>query len=181
MIATTLTQAPVISEADLVALLSSLRGSKFLTITSRTDARLKKTGNPYGTVYKVSKVNICVNFQYEAGVRRRLEKEGKNPDDFVRGESWHTAVKSEDGFLTPLCSHKQTGAVYLRCQRLATIGEPVYFTQDGVEVTREEIAEWLPKQSEYANQGLEAPLIFLTYALSSIVEVVAEGETYTVQ
>jgi len=173
-------KAVTLSEADLIAKLSSLRGAKFITFVARTDCRLKKTGNSFGRVWKVSRVNVCVNFLYNEGVLRRLEKEGKSPDDFHRGESWHCPIFSEDGKLTPLCQHKTTGEFYVRCQLIAKVGESSYFTDDNVEVTEEEIAPYLPKKSTYANQGLDNPLIFLTYSLASIKEITCDGNTQTV-
>ncbi len=170
-----------ISEAELVQLLSTLRGASFITITAKTDARLKKTGNPHGKVWKVNRVNVCVNFQYDQGVLRRLEKEGKSEEDFRKGESWHTPVLTDDGKLTPFCSHNKTGQLYLRCQRLATIGEAAYFTEGGVELTRADVCDFLPKSSTYENQGLDKPLEFLVYGLEGIVEVVVAGVTYVVQ
>lgn len=170
----------IISEAEFVALLSSFHGAKALGLTVRTDARLRQTGNPYGKVWKTSRVNVLINFHYDEGVLRRLEKEGKSPEDFLRGESWHKAVITEEGHLTAFCNHPKTGEFYLRVQ-LRGRGLTTYATEDGEEVTREEIEPFLPKGSHYANQGLDNPLEFLTYKLVSIVELRVDGETYTIQ
>lgn len=174
-----LTQVESISEGQLVALLSELRGSKFIGLTVDTDARLLKTNNPYGKVNKISRVSVCVNFHYDAGVLRRLEAEGKSPEDFKRGESWHEPVLTEDGKLTPFCSHKKTGELYLRVQLLQR-GETKYFTQQGEELTEGDVEPWLPKDNGYANQGLDKPLVFLTYKLTSVVELTVDGTTVSV-
>ena len=186
-ITTTVAEVPAaikpgtISESDLVAYLSGLKGSAIIGLTVRTDARLKKTGNPFGVVWKVSKVSVLVNFHYDAGVVRRLEAEGKDPNDFIRGESWHVAVLTDDGKLTPFCIHPKTGELYIRCQ-LRGRGETTYFAEaTGHELTKADIEAFLPKKSNYSNQGLDNPLEFLTYKLASVVEVVINGERWEVK
>ncbi len=169
-----------LSEAELVAKLSDQRGATILTFTAKTDARLKKTGNPYGQVYKIARVNGLVNFHYDNGVLRRLEKEGKSPEDFRKGDSWHVAVLTDDGKLTPFSVHPKTGEFYIRFLHVATL-QTIYVTEDGKELTADEVAPFLPKKSEYKNQGLEDPLVFLTYKLAGIQEIVLEGETFSIE
>jgi hypothetical protein len=179
MIEANTTTDRTLTEIELVALLSDIRGAKVLSLTTETDARLKKTGNLYGKVTKVSRINVLVNFHYDAGVERRLAAEGKSLDDFKKGESWHVPVLTEDGKLTPFCSNPKTGELYLRVQVLGR-GETRYFTEEGKEVTRDQIDAWLPKGGQYQNQGLEVPLEFRVYKLSSVLELTTDGETYTV-
>ncbi len=166
---------------EFVAIVSQRVGAFMLTFETRTDARAKKTGNPFGVITKTNVVNGTVNFRYDAGVLRRLEKEGKSPEDFERGESWHEAVTDSSGRLTPFCRHKQNGDLYIRFMHNQTIGEPRYFAEDGHEITKEECQAWLPKPSAYANQGLEKPLVFLTYKLASIEAVTLNGERFELQ
>lgn len=171
-----------LTEAELVALLSSIRGAKAIGLTVETDARLKKTGNLFGNVSKVSRISALVNFHYDTGVLRRLEAEGKSPDEFRKGTSWHVAVLTEDDKLTPFCQNPKTGELYLRVQ-LTGRGETRYFTQEGKEVTETEIEPWLPKkENAYENQGTSEGnrLVFLTYKLSSVVNITVDDESYDV-
>lgn len=159
-------------------LLSPLRGATILSFTARTDARLRKTGNPFGKVYKLSRINALVNFHYDQGVLRRLEKEGKSPDDFKRGESWHEPVLDGDR-LTPFCRHKTTGELYLRVMFLRRLGEATYITENGSVLVEKDIAQWkTDKKEAYVNQGLNDPLRFVTYKLDGIEEITLDGETF---
>ncbi len=173
------TRDNVLTELDLVALLSEIRGARAIGLTVETDARLRKTGNPYGPVTKVSRVNVQVNFHYDANVLKRLAAEGKDADEFKKGTSWHAPVLTEDGKLTPFCQNPKTGELYLRVQLLGR-GETRYFTAEGTEVYEGELEPWLPKESAYANQGCDNPLEFRVYKLSGILEVRVGGDQYTV-
>jgi hypothetical protein len=170
-----------ITRAKLVDRLLELRGATFITVTVTTDARAKKTGNPYGKVLKTTTINCQVNFHYDRAVLARLEKEGKNESEFERGESWHEPFKV-DGKLTPLAVKKgETVPGYLRLRHLLTIGEPIY-TQaiGGTEVSAELIKPFLPAPSTYSNQGTDDPVRFLTYSLESIKFIRLSGEEYFV-
>jgi hypothetical protein len=174
-----------INQTKLIEIMSNIKGANTISFVARTlpkvlkKSRVDKGENTYGQIAKVSQVQGMVNFQYEAGVLRRLEKEGKSPEEYTRGESWHEAV-TIDGRLTPFCKHKENGEYYLRFMFISR-GKTAYFDQNNVEITEEEAAPFLPKPSEYANQGLDNPLIFLTYKLDSITEITMNGERYFVR
>ena len=107
-----------INRKDFLGQLLFLRGATPISFVCVLEPDMKKTDNPFYikaekafTIVKIARVNGMVNFQYDAGVLRRLSKEGKSPDDFRRGGSYHTAVLSEDDKLTPLCIHKVDAAL----------------------------------------------------------------------
>jgi hypothetical protein len=142
------------------------------------------TLNPFWkkNVLKRRVCRLLCNFHYDEGVQRRLEKEnaeriakGEAPKEFKQGESWHELMLDENGHLTPFCKHKETGVVYLRCMDIAT--DEVEYTVDGAKVDAESIKPFLSK-SDYKNQGLDEPLVFLCYALSSIKRITFDGQTY---
>ncbi len=178
--AKTTAKITTISRKSLVEKLLTLRGASFITVTTTTDSRAKKTNNPYGKIYKTAVANCQVNFHYDTAVLNRLAKEGKDASVFERGESWHEPYKP-DGILTPLCVKKgETEPEYLRVRHLLAVGEPVYTTEDGTELTEEEVRPFLPKPSEYKNQGTDEPIKFLVYSLSSIKIIKMGGDTYFV-
>ena len=166
----------IITVDEFINLVSEKLGSQILSVETKTDARAKKTGNPFGQITKRQTMSIMTGFTYDAGVLRRLAKEGKSPEDFQKGESWHEAVLDGEGRLTPFARHKGSGELYLRVMHLKNVGETRYFDQSGSEITREQCEKWLPKKNEYANQGLEQPLIFLTLKLSSVTAATISGE-----
>lgn len=173
-----------ITSRKMFALLSGLRGAQIIAFTAVTDARLKKNStefgrHQFGMVWKRNRITGMVNFHYDAGVLRRLEKEGKSPKIFERGESWHEPVMHE-GKLTPFCKHKGNGDFYLRIMHLSNVGEPTYLSDIG-ELTKEQVQPWLPAESRYENQGLDEPLRFLVYKLEGIQELTLSGTDYLIK
>lgn len=142
------------------------------------------TANPFWgkDVQKRRKATVLVNFHYAENVQKRLEREnaeriakGEAPKTFDQGESWHELVKREDGTLTPFCKHKQTGVLYLRCMDIDT--QSIEYTVDGAPVDAESIKPFL-QTSDYKNQGLDEPLVFLCYSLTNLKALTLDGQTY---
>ena len=67
-----------ISEKGLFALLAGLNGATIVTITTRTEAKMNKRGNPLAghKVEKLTVVNCQFGYNYENAVNNRLEKIG---------------------------------------------------------------------------------------------------------
>jgi hypothetical protein len=182
-------QTTEITSNDLKVMLLNLRGATFATFTAETEPKLlvknrkTKEPRPYETISKVQTINCTVNFHYDEGVLRRLEKEGKSPEDFRRGESWHEPIIINDR-LTPFCQHKQTGEWYLRVMYRSHVGSSRYFTVDQNGNNRElsygEVEDYLPVEKHYENQGLEIPLVFLTFKLSGIKKMAIAGQSFNV-
>lgn len=173
-----------VTRDQLVARLAAIKGATVVTITARTDTKAKakdadKTPNPFPRpITKLSRVNGMVNFHYDAGVLRRLEKEGKSSDEFRPGSSWHEPV-TIDGSLTPLCVHKDDRSkVYVRFMLVQRLGEPTYTDANGQTVDLVALAPFLPEKSSYANQGLDEPLVFLTYSIDNVVDLTVDKEKF---
>lgn len=166
---------------DMVTKLFDVKGSQFVSIVTETVPKMRKTGNPYAeTAVKVNKYRGIVNFHYDEGVLRRLAKEGKSPDDFKRGESWHEPVL-HDGKLTPFCRHKKTDKLYLRFMYQGA-DEPTYFNREtGLQIPTDALAPFLPEREAYGNQGLDDPLKFLVFGLDSILAINVAGESLRVK
>ncbi len=170
-----------VSRVELVAFLMALKGATFATFKFNTDARAKKTGNPFGTIRKETTVNGQLNFHYDNAVVNRLAKEGKGPEVFEQGTSWHHPIKRADGSLTPFASKKgEAEPSYIRFRLLQQIAGPDFFDTLGRPLAAEVVKPFLPKPSSYDNQGTEDPVIFLTYGLDAVRELTADGETLEV-
>ena len=172
--------AVVVRSIEIFNLLAAERGATFITFVAQTEPKMRKTGNPYvGNVVKTAKVNGQLNFNYVKAVEKALVNEGKSKEDFKQGESWHTPVLRDDNTMTPFCQHKKTGAYYLRFRMIGKI-ESTYQTKDGQPINDADLEPFIVK-SDYANQGLDEPIIFLTYGLESIRQLTMNGQTYIVQ
>lgn len=175
--------AIAVSKDRMIAILMDSKGATPITIIAHTEPKMRKTANPfYGRIYKASRVNGMVNFQYDAGVLRRLENEGKSADNFRQGQSWHEAVLTADGKLTPFCKHKQNGEYYLRFMLRGTIQSEYRWIADDQPLTDSQLDNLnvFIQKSDYSNQGLTDPLVFLTYKMESIKIVTVNKQTYMV-
>jgi hypothetical protein len=151
--------------------------------------------NPY--VDRVVKVNYyggMVNFKYDEGVLRRLAKEnaarekaGVPTKDFEGGEGWHRVV-CVDGKMTPICVNKKipvgaedTAEDFYLWFAIFRTRSPRYFDiETGAEIAKDEIAPYLPKRTEYANQGLDNPLVYRIFKMAGIRRMRIGGECYEI-
>lgn len=174
---------------ELVKILIEVRGAQPVTFIARTDAGVRakdKSGKPNPhprPIWKTAAVNGIVNFFYDRGVLRRLQAEGKTLDAFRSGSSWHLPVMAGNR-LTPLCTAIATARnpadrdYYLRVMCLTLIGEPEYHDADGRPLAAAAVEPFLRKPSDYANQGLDRPLVFKTFRLAGLQSITLQGQHY---
>lgn len=178
----------MICQAELASLLLDVQGATPVTFSAVTDADVKakdqdKNPCPFARpIWKHNRVNGLVCFWYDKAVLRRLAKEGKSEDAFRQGTSWHVPVLL-NGRLTPLCQSKSetNRKLYVRFLYVQTIGEPRYLDSHGTEIDKAALLPWLPsRKNNYANQGLDNPVVILTYALDSLREITLNGQTFAI-
>jgi hypothetical protein len=161
---------------------NKVNGGSFISIDSITDVKLAGgKGNPFqGRVKKLTVGSNVMVFQnkntnaYEAMVKRRLTKEGKDPETFVLSpRSWGVR---EIG--TPFVTHNEKEyleVIFLKC------GE-VKYTLDGQPVDKYLILG-LPERSQEAEQGGlsdQNKVIIRTYSFDSIVKVTIDGKEHII-
>ncbi len=166
-----------IDQTELVNLISARVGAFTIGFTAHTTPQQRKTLNPYWPILKSAHINAMVNFHYDTGVLRRVEKEGKSPDMFRQGESWHIAVLDNEGKLTPFCKHKKTGKLYLRVMVLGVTNID-YFSAKKEKLEFDDIEIFLYDAPRYQNQGLDEPLQFLVYSFDNIKQISFDGDVY---
>ncbi len=168
-----------------------LKGATFASIQYYTQVppdkllkknRLTKEPNPHKEIYKRSLSQVQFNFNYDAAVLRQLEREGKDPEEFDKGESWHDLVKDEEGRFTPFCQHKTNKILYLRLRILKSLQDTKYFDENKNELTFEQCQHYIPKPSTYDNQGVEDENVirFITMKFDSVENLIINGTTYIV-
>jgi hypothetical protein len=162
----------IISRERLLLMLLEIRGASFATITTRTDARLKKTGNPFGHVEKVSRVNVTLGFQYAGSVNRQRVREDETPDFVAMPRQWGERSK-----LSPLLiEHK--GKFYLETKVERSLSHE-YRTEQGSILSDEEVRPFLPARGA-SRQEVEKEILVRDYALDSIVGISFKGQDYVV-
>lgn len=160
-----------ITQAALLALLSDIKGATFATIVASTDPKLKKTGNTLGPVRKVSRVNVCLGFQYENAVNRQRLREGSEPDFEADTRQW--GKKISPMFVEHL------GKIYLETKVEKTLGHS-FHDADGKEIDSKLVEPFLPARSKSTTQETEKEILVRDYALESIVSLSVRGEDYVI-
>ena len=160
-----------IRQAALMAKLSEIHGATFATIIAETDAKLLKTGNPFGPVRKVSRVNVTLGVDYGAAVNRQLTREGEAADFVAKPRQWGERVPG-----TFFVQHK--GKFYLEVKVEKSISH-AYLDAAGNELTDEQIRPFLPARST-GRQGVEKEILVRDYALDSIRSISFKGESFLV-
>lgn len=162
----------ILTRDRLLLMLVGLRGASFATITTRTDARLRKTGNPFGYVEKISRVNVTLGFQYAPAVNRQRVREGTDADFESMPRQWGT--RSEHSPL--LIEHK--GKLYLETKVERSISHE-YRTADGTVLADEEVEPFLPARGT-SRQGTEKEILVRDYAIDSIIGITFQGQDYLI-
>jgi len=169
---------------NLQSLLSDVNGATFISLNTATDMPLNKTikvgtethPNPHhGRVKKLTTgMNVMVftnekSNGYNNMVRRRLEKEGKDPNSFVLGKrAWGTRVEG-----TPIIKHN--GETYLEVIVLSP-GKTSYMIGNKP-IDKSEIHG--QKKSRKAEQGgLDVKVIVRTFKASSITQITINKQTH---
>ena len=160
-----------ITKQSLLALLAEVKGATFATLVTKTDARLRKTGNPFGNVEKVSRVNVCLGFQYEAAVNRQRTREGTEADFEAAPRQWGERISPM------LVEHK--GRIYLETKVEKSLG-CTYLGSNGQEISSEQVASFLPARKPSARQETEKEILVRDYSLDSILSLSFRGEEYVI-
>jgi hypothetical protein len=157
-------------------IMDSVNGGTFISIDTETSVKLTGgASNPFQNrvTKRVVGSNVMV-FQnksvnaYDAMVKRRLEKEGKDPSDFQIGpRQWGTR---EIG--TPFVHHKDK--LYLEVIFLSA-GEVTYLV-DGKPYNG--LIPGLPVRKEGNQGGLEDKVIIRTYSVENITSITINHETF---
>lgn len=155
--------------------------SLFASITIETDARLKKTGNPYPNVRKQSKMTVMLNTKYVSRVHNQLEREGRDKEDYVAGRNTMPLTFGENNNIVGFFN----GQAVLQFSPFDNSHpEVTYFTEEGFIVKKEDIEAFMPKSNRepvYNNQGTEKEIIWRKTYMENVLEMTLDGVKYVVQ
>lgn len=164
-------------------LFNNVNGSSFVGIDTVTTVPLKGgKGNPLqGRVQKVVIGSSVMVFQnkkingYDAMVRRRLETEGKNPDDFkLSPRQWGRRIEN-----TPFVEHEKDGEMRYYLEVIFLKAGNVAYLLDGKPINKDDIVG-LPEKKEGDQGGLDKKVVVRSYSLDSIVKIRLDKTEYTV-
>lgn len=155
------------------ALMDSLqehKGTQFVTIVAKTQPKLSK--NPLGPIFKVSRVNICVNWNYRNSVNLQRMREG-NEDTFVpKPRPWGTRLPN-----SPFVEHK--GELYLEAKVEKSL-DYRYENANGDIIENSIVNPYLPQRKQSSTQQTEKEIIIRDYIVENIIGITMQGETYLV-
>jgi hypothetical protein len=171
----------VIARSQIIEVLTvaTANGATFITLVTETDARLKKTGNSFGQVNKLSRVNIACNTDYEAGVQRQQVREGAAEGTFkAQAHKWAEHVPG----CRWLVRHPETGELYVVGKPERALEDPTYIKAISREVLDyEAVKSFLPaKRSNAEAQGVEKEIPYRQWKLESIKEIHCNNERYVI-
>ena len=138
------------STQSIIDLLINFNGHSFIGLTTLTDARAKKTGNPYGKILKKTKLLANIGFHYKNSLNNQAKREGKEIDFDIKPRQWGVRMPN-----TPLVKlvNKETGEEKFYLEYKAEKVQSVeYFTETGEPLTKEQVQEFLPKKSTSSTQ-----------------------------
>jgi hypothetical protein len=174
---------PVMTRDALVDTFKARRGAFPMTIVAETAPDMRKTDNPYVGALKVARVNgMGGSWNYENGVNRLLDKEGKPMDFTAFPRKWGQRVLHDDGRLTGLVHHVNKEGVerwYVEMRVLRSLQHEYRF--NGAVVDSGLIHPFLRQKEEGTRQGLDNPLILRDYAVDNIRQVTMDGIVYDVE
>jgi hypothetical protein len=173
-----------LTHSQLVSLISSIRGAAPIGLETVTEAKVRKTGNPFKGIYKECRVVGWVGVRYGDSVNREMTRQGIDGKFEVEPRPWGQ-------WLVPNKIAEHKGNLYLRTQ--STPGtrkrQPAkvlrYRDETGRFLAREEIAPFLVEASASKKQA-EAGLIDKSdqimvreYKFDSIKKIRVGGKTYS--
>lgn len=166
-----------IKEVDLIAMLLRHKGATAITIVARTEPKMRKTGNPFGTgeVFKVARVNGMIGWNYANSINNQRIREGNTADFVAHKRTWGERI---DG--TPLVEHK--GNHYLEMKVEKSLDHR-FEDSNGNELddsTVDMVKTYLPTPRQAASQQTEKPIILCDYKVSGILSITYKGVCYLV-
>lgn len=159
--------------------LSNIRGAKFISVVTVTDPRLKKTGNPYTNVVKVSSFTGQINFDYENAVNNQRKREGISAQ-FEAQSSYAVPCFRDDGTMLPFAQHKTNSKKYLRIRPLQTSDVKYVDQNTGEEISKDKLKPWLPAKSKSSSQETEKEVVFRLFDLDSVRSIGVDGKNFVI-
>jgi len=164
----------LINQTELGELLATVTHAMPIAFSALTLPKVRKTGNPFASIRKLSKVQAFTGADYERSVQRQETREGNQASFVAQARTWGERISPA------LVSNK--GKLYLVAQIQRT-RKPVYLTeQNGLLVVtpKEKVAPYLAPVS-FSAQPVAKEIVYRNYALENITALSINGEQYRVR
>jgi hypothetical protein len=144
-----------------------------LTVKSRTNKDIK---NNFGRVIKLSKVSVLLNTDYVVAVTNQLVREGKDVNEYQKGENTMPLTFGENNQFIGLFK----GEFVLQYRPNDNIKPTTKFVADGKLINKEKLIDFLPKETEATNQGTDREILWRKLYLKGVRKMTINGQTYKV-
>lgn len=163
----------LINKQQLKGLLEKISGTTFATITTVTNIRVSG-GNNTPKYRKLSKLNVCLGFNYANSVNRELSKEGKLSDFKPNQRFWGERLPG-----TPLVKYNDKYYLEVKPQKSLI---SIFFDEKGNRIKKDNISNLISKYySNAEQQGVSREIKVRDYSLDSIREIKIGGCTYKIK
>lgn len=172
-----------LNHLELLEKIKSLKGMAILGIESLTDARARKTGNPFGKILKKTRAVVHCGADYESAVNREALRQGGSPE--------FTAESLPYGqWLIPGKVIEHKGEFQLRTQstpgkRRKQAPKVAFQTESGLPLSYDEVKPFLPPKTESNKQQEETGIVetvhVRNFKFDSIKKIRIAGTTYTLR
>lgn len=170
-----------ISQAELMQILMSIKGTRMATVITETEVKMNKSGlndksekvpNPFTSITKRATTNVTFGFDYENSVNSQRVREGLDADFESMPRKWGERIKG-----TTLVMHK--GFAYVEAK---VNGKPknVSYTNGTNEVKYENFKMFMGAKSTSSRQEVEKEIQLRDFKLTSIKEIKINGQHYIV-
>jgi hypothetical protein len=170
-----------LSYSELINYLANHKGVAMIGLSTLTDAKARKTGNPFGQVFKQCRGVGLVGADYQASVNREGERQGVEADYKAESLPW-----GQWRIPNKVIEHK--GQFYLRTQsspgqrRKSPVRIVAYRNSTGQFLPSEQVKPFLPEAKESSKQessGLSSGTVWVrTWGFNSIKKVRVNGQTF---
>jgi hypothetical protein len=164
-------QQRTMSLSALIENLKVNKGARIVTIVTKTQPRLTK-GHNLGEVFKVSRVNVVVNFSYSNSVNRQMGREGLEQDFVAQPRKWGIRIAG-----TPFVEHN--GNLYLEAKIEKSL-DYRYEDAKGSEIDIALVNPFLPAARKPSTQTQEKEIMLRDYNMSNVVGITMDGETWLI-
>ena len=158
-------------------ILLNFKGYSFAGLQTLTDARAKKTDNPFKDkiILKESQLLVNVGFHYSNSLVNQAKRENVSTDFDVQPRKWGIRLPN-----SPLVEHK--GNYYLEA-KVEKVFQTRFTDIDGNELSKEDVNPFLPKKINQwgaTQDRLEKKIYLRDFKLASIQKFAFDGKIYLV-
>jgi hypothetical protein len=153
-------------------------GTTFGTVTVFSKAKLnkkdkEKNPNPFDDVYKMSRLNGVIGYEYQHSVNLQREREGLEANFEAEKRAWGKRVNAY------LVEHNGSWYLSMKVQRV--IGDVTYWLDDfQTQIEKKELEPFMSEKTETSRQEVDKVVIHRDIKLESIIEIKIEGEDYRI-